>query len=537
MSGCNPLSDLLTSASDRAVERTETRLRLSSVQHDMTSGQSVNRSSKTSFLPKSQMGSPISNAAGKSGAVTANISDVGGDITKALGLQKPASITTANNTSLQGPTAALAGQPETAQGLRGSMGHFYKALWELESGKRSTPVTILHLGDAHIAFDRFAGVMRERLQMRFGSAGRGTVLPGYPYPFYRAKGLRFAKNGTWKASSIVNPDAKSPLGLSGVSLTSKGVGAGISMQTLNEPFDWAEIEFLTGPNQGVATIWVTNGGNQFAKRIDLNANAQRPARVKINNAGTSLSVKAETNLPIRILSMRSGLNRPGIRYVNLGLPHATVGSLGYLHSGIFADDLAQIKPDLIILSYGSKDSLDNQLEPGKFRHRLNGFIQAVKAMAPNASFLLTAPPDVATLPRFVRERIKSPANAACRALSAEEKESYAELVKLRHPRLARWHSPIKSNAVRDAIRNVAQINGAHYWDWSKVMGGACGIHSWVHANPPLAAADHIHLTEAGAAKSAEAFFEELMNGYTATKGAFFGAPTKHASAKFPANAN
>jgi hypothetical protein len=45
------------------------------------------------------------------------------------------------------------------------------------------------------------------------------------------------------------------------------------------------------------------------------------------------------------------------------------------------------------------------------------------------------------------------------------------------------------------------------------MGGTCGIHAWVHSDPPLAAADHVHLTEEGSRRSARLLFRELMAGY------------------------
>jgi hypothetical protein len=47
------------------------------------------------------------------------------------------------------------------------------------------------------------------------------------------------------------------------------------------------------------------------------------------------------------------------------------------------------------------------------------------------------------------------------------------------------------------------------------MGGACSIHAWTTAKPPLAAPDHITLTEAGAERSARALFTEIMTGFDA----------------------
>src|SRR5688572_4463887 len=45
-----------------------------------------------------------------------------------------------------------------------ALASFFKTLSALESGRVESPVTILHLGDSHIAADRFSGDMREQFQ-------------------------------------------------------------------------------------------------------------------------------------------------------------------------------------------------------------------------------------------------------------------------------------------------------------------------------------------------------------------------------------
>jgi hypothetical protein len=80
-------------------------------------------------------------------------------------------------------------------------------------------------------------------------------------------------------------------------------------------------------------------------------------------------------------------------------------------------------------------------------------------------------------------------------------------------RLARWHAPPRLDAVRLALRRAAAASGAFYWDWAKYMGGPCSIHAWTSSRPPLAAPDHMTLTEAGDERSARALFAELIAGH------------------------
>ncbi|MDH3582566.1 MAG: hypothetical protein OEM91_18330, partial [Hyphomicrobiales bacterium] len=97
-------------------------------------------------------------------------------------------------------TETAAGEAGAASGT-GKLGRFHRALTALESGLRHKPVTILHLGDSHIASDRFTGDLRDMFQTRFGDAGRGLMMPGYPFAYYRARGVRFAKTGKWSSAN------------------------------------------------------------------------------------------------------------------------------------------------------------------------------------------------------------------------------------------------------------------------------------------------------------------------------------------------
>jgi lysophospholipase L1-like esterase len=100
-------------------------------------------------------------------------------------------------------------------------------------------------------------------------------------------------------------------------------------------------------------------------------------------------------------------------------------------------------------------------------------------------------------------------------MSGSELQRYAKLKSTRSTKLALWHAPPKLAVVRERLSQVAIKQGAHFWDWSKVMNGPCGIHAWVKAEPPLAASDHVHLRSAGAKRSAAALFKEVMAGYEA----------------------
>ena len=77
----------------------------------------------------------------------------------------------------------------------GDLDPFYAKLLKLEARTATKPVTILHLGDSHIASDRITGEVRRLFQARFGDGGRGLMMPGFPFPYYKAPGFSFEKTG------------------------------------------------------------------------------------------------------------------------------------------------------------------------------------------------------------------------------------------------------------------------------------------------------------------------------------------------------
>jgi lysophospholipase L1-like esterase len=380
-----------------------------------------------------------------------------------------------------------------------ALGRFFDALAALDRGGRQKPVTIVHIGDQHIAADRITATLREQFQRRFGNAGRGLMPPGV----FRVAGARITRNGDWRIASSARGDS-GPFGLTGLRLTGRE-GATLQLATPEAPFDWAEVTFATGPETGEGYVGVGESGDVVSTRT------AEPTwqRIRINAGGSTLTVRAEGAAPVQLLSWRLMRDSAGVRYVNLGVPGATMETAERWTDAFFKADIQHLSPDLIVIGYGTNAAFDDQLDPEAYITAADTLIARLRSAAPNASLLLVGPPDVARLPSYAARD----GSHACRALTAEERVSYAGRLQARSPRLARWHPPLKLRAVKRALQVVASRERAFFWDWAKAMGGPCGIHAWVHASPPLAAEDHRNFTAEGARKSARMLFRDLMEAY------------------------
>jgi len=410
---------------------------------------------------------------------------------------------TTNDAAPAGLTAPLIEDiPEIPANV--ALSKFFAALAQVEARQAGKVVTILHLGDSHIAADRFSGDLREQFQSRFGDAGRGMLMPG----LYLADGVKFDRGGEWQVA-LSTGSVPGPYGLTGAKLNAHSPDAWLRLTTKNEPFAWCEITLQSGPDYGTVQI----GLDGEVKQAPMKAASSSWRNIRIDRKARELLIRPQGDGEVTVHSISIGTDKPGLRYVNLGLAGATAMTPLSWHRDYVGGDLNRLAPDLIVFSYGTYESFEDRLNLNDYEAKVSATIARLRQSAPQASILIIGPPDVARMPKFAGGTAR--ASDVCRALSAPERVDYTKRVDAGDPRLARWHPPLNLDAVRTTLRRVAAAHQAFFWDWSKLMGGSCGVHAWVHSKPALATNDHIHLTEEGSKRSARLLFRELMNAYDA----------------------
>jgi lysophospholipase L1-like esterase len=364
------------------------------------------------------------------------------------------------------PDEALA--PQVAGGPLAS---FYAKLAALERGERSEPVTILHIGDSHVASDSFTRGIRSRLQARFGDAGRGAVIPSGVFAYAAADQLSLAKSGPWQAASSLK-DKSGPYGVSGVRLSSSSSGASITLTSKHGTFDWAEVTVAGGRGAGSFEVSVDGESRRFAGDPGAAATTVRvPAR------GTTLKVRPLGDGRVTVLNWATGKERPGIRYVNFGIIGATVDVTRRWDPEIVANDLRALKPDLIVYGYGTNEGFNDNLDLNAYGTYARRFVASLRTAAPQADVMYIGSADGARRGR----------GSGCNG---------------------GWSTPRKLDTLRAEIEQVAARSDAGYWSWSDAMGGRCAVSKWVAKG--LAAKDHVHLTSSGYDRSAAAFVDSLL---------------------------
>lgn len=365
------------------------------------------------------------------------------------------------------------------------LGAFYRGLDDLDAGKRKHPLTVLHLGDSHIALDHLTGVLRENWQKQFGHAGRGLPA-GVPYKYYNPAGYRVTMDAGWTAISSLKADATGPFGLSGFRLDSSDRSARMELES-EAAIGFVEIEAYGRSDSG--SILLSLGGaaplRLSTRSVDegvvfLRVPAANVHRLHLQPAGDGpVSLLGWTMLP------PVQATAPGVRYDSFGIIGATLNVTENWDEKIVKAELERLAPDLVILGYGTNEGFNDSIDLDAYGHLFGKFIHRLEILAPQASILALGAFDAAR-PARQSEALRCG-------------DGYAV--------------PPNLVALRDVQRNISLQRKHAFINGARIMGGTCGIEGWVNASPPLAWPDHVHLSPTGARLAGREIWREIMESY------------------------
>ena len=355
---------------------------------------------------------------------------------------------------------------------------FYKALGDLKSGARDRSVTVLHLGDSHIALDHMTGEVRRRGAAMLGDGGRGLA-PGVPYPYYAPQNYQISMSGNWRVASSLTGSAPGPFGMSGFRIEATDGGAEISLTSEHE-IGAVEIEVYGGPDTGA--VMLTLGQ---AAPLTLPTKSEKPGVVflRVPAAGVrEVRLRVAGNGPVRLLGWTMTGTKPGFRYDSYGISGATLDVVSHWDDAIVDAEIVRLAPDLVLLGYGTNEGFNDHADAAAYGRRFGQLVERLQRLAPQAS--------IGVLGAFDGARRARPAD---RALCGKG-----------------WATPPKLGILRDVQRGIARQGGLFYTDMSRAMDGACGVARWVEADPPLAWPDHVHLRPEGARRAGTMLWNDLM---------------------------
>lgn len=355
---------------------------------------------------------------------------------------------------------------------------FYESLARAFQGEWVS--RIVHYGDSHVAADILTGALRRQLQLWFGEAGAGFVLPGRPWPGYSRAGVTSQTSAGWQTDGLTQASlaADGRLGLAGVSLSTRAPGEWIIVTAAGSYFD---IYVLKQPGGG--SITVSLDGVEQKRNVSLASRASEFACIEIvAEIGSvhTLEIRTTSAGRTRIFGIAIEMNSAGVIYDALGINGARASRPLRWDWKVLASNLERRDPDLIIVAYGSNEVSDADLDLEEYKVSFTTLLRQFHEAAPRASILVISPPDRA--------------------------------VRMGH----RWKTIGKMSALGEAQRQAAFEAGAAFYDLFRAMGGSGSIERWAALPQPLAQPDRVHLTSPGYRLVSDWLYSELMSGYLQT---------------------
>jgi len=355
---------------------------------------------------------------------------------------------------------------------------FYASLERAFQGEWVT--RIVHYGDSHVAADILTGALRRQLQLCFGEAGAGFVLPGRPWPGYLRAGVTSHASEGWQTDGLTQGSvvADGRLGLAGVSLSTKGACEWITVTAAGSYFD---IYVLKQPGGG--SISVSLDGVEHKRNFSLDSRTNESACIEVVAAFRSvhtIEIRTTSAGRARIFGIAIEFHSAGVIYDALGINGARASRPLQWDWKVLAASLERRDPDLIVVAYGSNEVSDVDLDLEEYRASFTTLLNKFHEAAPRASILVIGPPD-----RAVR-------------------------------RGHRWKTIGRMTALVEAQRQAAFEAGAAFYDLFNAMGGPGSIERWATQPERLAQPDRVHLTSTGYRLVADCLYSELMSRYLQT---------------------
>ncbi len=341
----------------------------------------------------------------------------------------------------------------------------------VKSGKGR--VNVVHIGGSHIQAGSYSGQMRSRLQQLNGEMNAGW---GYMFPYRISRtnspfGYYIRYNGRWTSFRNVERRKSGTLGVGGMSATTSSPKAELTV--LLEEENALDYRFNT------FRIYYLNKGGNYSVSVDsalLVSSTKTNGYIDfvLNEFVDSLKItvkkKYDSKGSFSLLGITTESAPNGIMYHSIGVNGAHVPA--FLRCQLFQEQLAELKPDLVILGLGINDAYGRRFSQSKFENNYGQLIAKIRKAAPNTALVFTTNNDSYLYRRYVNE------------------------------------NGVK---VKDSMFKMAKKYDAGVWDMYSVMGGLNSIVLW--QKNKLAQSDKIHFTREGYLMIADLFFNALVQDF------------------------
>jgi lysophospholipase L1-like esterase len=361
------------------------------------------------------------------------------------------------------------------------LAHLFQRLADLDDGRTHDDVRILQYGDSHTASDMGTAAFRRHMQLRFGDGGRGFVSIGVPWKSYVQEGVRGYMTDEFEPERMRLKDPQSGgdgcFGLLGVGIAAQAPGARAWTQ-IAPHFSRVEFDYWQAPRGGSFDVFIDGA---HAGRV-----ATRSAQAgsgffgfDVVDASHQVEVRTVGDGDVRVFGMTLDRAQAGVVVDALGINGAQIFTALRWNEDHFAEQIRHQAPDLVVLAYGTNESLASNLEDAAYERGLVDLLGRVSRAAPGAACMLLGPPDLARWTKGTRG----------------------------------YHAWPRVLEIETIQRRVASAAGCGFYSQIDAMGGPGSIAAWAEEPEPRAQGDRTHLTRSGYTQVGTALATDVLRAY------------------------
>ncbi len=329
-------------------------------------------------------------------------------------------------------------------------------------------VHIMQIGDSHTAGEVMTDAMRQSIQSKLGNGGTGYAMPMW-FSGQRMALISYDNQNFTPISSRTDTSESYTLG--GMIARPAATGATLTLKPKSsQTRQRFVVSIKQAPSDG-GFMGIDAEGRRFNLQAPIKNNTWQLAQI---SATLPFTITADNAYGSSIGGWW-GVNEAGGGAVisALGINGAQINYWNRWQSSAWQNELAALRPHLIILEYGTNEA-HSGTDSSSMSSTYNRLIADIRKASPNTAIMIMTASD----------SLKNSAGQC-------------------------GTRPSQLNDIQQAQRQIAQSNRTLLWDWASYMGGNCSMKSWM--NQGLAAKDGIHFTHAGYQKIGFAVAEDILS--------------------------
>jgi lysophospholipase L1-like esterase len=334
-------------------------------------------------------------------------------------------------------------------------------------------INVVQIGGSHIQAGTFSGQIRSRLQQMNGEINAGW---GFMFPYRIARtnspfGYFIRFSGDWQSCRNVETRKNCTLGVSGISASTTSQKAELTIllepeNVLDYSFNKIRVFYENRDSNYTVSVDSTLIKNfiQTSGYIDFELNTH----VDSLNLVIQKKEGSEGRFTLYGISTESAPN--GFLYHSIGVNGAHVPA--FLRCDLFEEQLALLKPDLVILGLGINDAYGRRFSQSDFESNYGLLISRIRKSVPETAIIFTTNNDSYLYRRYVNKN---------------------------------------GEKVQQSMLRLAEEYNAGVWNMYEVMGGLNSVVLWEKNG--LVQRDKIHFTREGYLILGDLFFNALMKNF------------------------